>query len=253
MKFIDSHGHISDEQYEDALEVIERAKEAGIVAHVCASCNLSSSQKAVELANKYDIVYANVGFHPENVNELTENSLDEIEKLAKMKKVVAIGEIGLDYHYGKETEVLQKEVFIKQIELANKLNLPIVVHTRDAMGDTIEILQKHPVKKPSLMHCYNGSIESAKILMDLGFSFSIGGLVTFKNAKNVVEVVKNLPLERILLETDCPYMTPEPFRGKRNEPKNVIYSADVIARIKQTTLEKVASVTTENAKRLFGI
>ena len=147
----------------------------------------------------------------------------------------------------------QKEFFIKQIEIANKLDLPIVVHSREAMGDTIEILQKHPPKRPSLMHCYNGSLESAKILMKLGFSFSVGGLVTFKNAKTVQEVVTNLPIENILLETDCPYMTPVPFRGQKNEPKNVVYTADAIAKLKNISIEEVASFTTENSKRLFGI
>ena len=253
MKLIDAHGHINDEKFDDVMEVVARAKETGLEAIMCASCNLSSSQKAAKFASEYENVYANVGFHPENVDEMDENSFKEIEALANNKKVVAIGEIGLDYYWRHDNKEKQKEVFVSQIELANKLNLPIVVHTRDAMGDTLEILKRHKPKMPSLMHCYGGSIESALELMKLGFSFSFGGLVTFKNAVNVVEVVKKLPIEHILLETDCPYMTPVPFRGERNEPKNVVYVADAIARIKGLSIEKVAEITTENAKRMFNI
>jgi len=253
MKLIDAHGHLNDEKFDDVKDVVARAEEQGLEAMICSSCNLFSSQKAVELSKQYEIVFANVGFHPENVDEITPNSLSEIEKLAKQEKVVAIGEIGLDYYWRQDNKEKQKEVFIKQIELANKLDLPIVVHTREAMGDTLEILRQHKVKMPSLMHCFGGSLESAQELLKLGFSFSFGGLVTFKNAKKVVEVVKGLPMENILLETDCPYMTPVPFRGERNEPKNVVYVADEIARIKGLTIEGVAKMTTENAKRIFGI
>lgn len=253
MEFIDAHGHITNDDYDNVKEVIQNAIEAGVKTMICSSSDLSSSRNAVALAKEYDCVYANAGIHPECVNDLDESALQEIESLAKEKKVVAVGEIGLDYHTSKDFVEKQKEFFIRQIEIANKLNLPIVVHSREAMGDTIEILQKHPPKKPSLMHCYNGSLESAQILMKLGFSFSVGGLVTFKNAKNVQEVIKNLPIENILLETDCPYMTPVPFRGQRNEPKNVVYTADAIANLKGMTMEEVALRTTENSKRLFNI
>lgn len=253
MEFIDAHGHITNDDYENEKEVIENALNAGVNTLICCSSDLSTSKNAVALAKQHPCVFANVGIHPECVNDLDENALSEIEKLGKEKKVVAIGEIGLDYHTSKEFEKKQKEFFIKQIEIANKLDLPIVVHTREAMGDTIEILQNHPPKRRSLMHCYNGSLESAKILMKLGFSFSVGGLVTFKNAKNVQEVIKNIPIENILLETDCPYMTPVPFRGQKNEPKNIVYTADAVAKLKDMTLEEVARVTTENSKRLFGL
>ena len=253
MELIDAHGHLNDEKFDDVSAVVERAEERGVIAHVCASCDLSSSQKAVELAKRFSIVYAAVGFHPENISSFDKNSLSEIEKLAKNDKVVAIGEIGLDYYYEKETKEEQKEIFANQIDLANKLNLPVVIHSREAMGDTLEILKKHSPKKESLMHCYGGSIESARELMKLGFSFSFGGLLTFKNATNVVEVVKQIPIERILLETDCPYMTPVPYRGQRNEPSYIVYTADMLAKIKGLTLEEVAKVTTQNARRLFGI
>ncbi len=253
MRLIDSHGHITSEGYDDIEEVIARAKEAGVDRIVCSAYNFSSSQEAVELSKKYDGVFANVGFHPENTNEIKEDSLAKIENLAKEKKVVAIGEIGLDYHREGFDKEIQQKYFVEQINLANRLGKPIVVHSREAMGDTIEILKKHPIAKESLIHCFSGSVESAKILLDLGFSFSIGGVVTFKNAKSLPDVVRFLPLDRILLETDCPYLSPVPFRGQRNEPKNVLYVADEIARIKGISIEEVGYVTTENAERLFGI
>lgn len=255
MELVDVHAHILDECFENDIDdVVKRADEEGVKKIICTAYDVSSSQKAVEMANKYEKVYATIGIHPENLDGVNFDIDNKVLfKLAENKKIVAIGEIGLDYHFVSENKELQKQVFEKQIKLANELDLPVVVHSRDAMGDTIEILKNNMPKRESLMHCYSGSIESAKILMNLGFAFSFGGVVTFKNAKNVVEVVKNLPIEKILLETDCPYMTPVPFRGQRNEPKNVIYVADEIARIKGLKIEDVAKITTENAKRIFGI
>ena len=255
MELVDSHGHILDKCFENDLnDVVKRAKENGVNKIICSAYNLFSSKRAVELSHQFAEVYSTVGWHPENVlDDDFENSFDKFANLAKDEKCVAIGEIGLDYHFTAETKDLQKLIFDRQISFANELNLPVVVHSRDAMGDTIEILQNNTPKRESLLHCYGGSIESAKILIKLGFSFSFGGVVTFKNAKNVVEVVRQLPVEKILLETDCPYMTPAPFRGQRNEPKNVVYVADAIARIKGMTIEEVAKITTENAKRVFGI
>lgn len=258
MELIDSHAHLNDEAYKDDLnEVLKRVDEE-LVACICSSSDLSSSARAIELAKQNKKVFANVGVHPEDAEKFDEKKLVE---LLKQKKVVAVGEIGLDYHYLKDLSIeqieekkhLQKEIFIKQISLANKFSLPIVVHSRDAMGDTSEILRNNPPKKPSLLHCYSGSLESAEILMKMGFSFSFGGVLTFKNAKNAQEVVKNLPIEKILLETDCPYLAPEPFRGTRNEPKNVKYVADKIASLKGLSIDEVAFITTQNAKRLFSI
>jgi len=253
MELIDVHAHITDEQFDDVEKVIERAKEQGVEKIICSSADLSTSQMAVALTKEYQEVFANVGIHPENVDKALDGSLKKIENLAKHEKVVAIGEIGLDYHYTQDNKDKQKTLFANQIELANKLDLPIVVHSRDAMADTIEILSKTPPKKESLLHCYSGSVESAKILIKLNFSFSFGGVVTFSNAKTAVEVVKFLPIEKILLETDCPYLSPVPFRGKRNEPKNVVYVADMIAKIKGMKFEDVVKITTQNAKRLFKI
>lgn len=253
MKLIDSHAHLTDEKFDDIPQVLKNAKESGIEKVVCSAYNLSSSAEAVKLSEKYDNIFANVGLHPENVDEFSEGYFSKLKELYKSPKVVAVGEIGLDYHFTSENRDFQKEIFEKQLLLANQLNLPAVIHSRDAMGDTIGILKKHKLKRENLLHCFSGSLESAKILMELGFSFSFGGVVTFNNAKNVVEVVKGLPLERILLETDCPYMAPVPFRGQRNEPKNVVYIADAISRIKGITIEEVAKITTQNAERLFKI
>lgn len=258
---IDVHAHLVDEQFEkDLPKVVARAVEDG-VAIISAGCCFSTSKTCVELSEKFESVFATVGIHPQDVDKFEEGDLAKIEKLAKGKKVVAIGEIGLDYHYfdGLTKEEVssnkqrQKELFVSQIEIANRLDLPVVVHCRDAMGDTIEILKNNPLKKESLLHCYGGSVESARILMRLGFSFSFGGVSTFKNARNVQAVIKELPIEKIMLETDCPYLSPEPFRGRRNEPRNVVYVADLIAKIKGLSIEEVASKTTENAKRMFGI
>ncbi|MBP3619254.1 MAG: TatD family hydrolase [Clostridia bacterium] len=253
MEIIDVHAHLTDDKFDDVEDVVARATESGVERIVCSAYNFSSSCQAVELSKRFAGVFANVGLHPENVEEMREGYLEKIFTLSKENKVVAIGEIGLDYHYRTDNKDLQKEVFIKQIEFANSVNLPVVIHSRDAIGDTIEILKQYPPKRESLLHCYAGSVESAKILMQLGFSFSFGGVVTFANAKNTVEVVKQLPLDRILIETDCPYLSPVPFRGKRNEPKNVVYIADMIAKIKGITLEEVAKVTTKNAERIFKL
>ncbi len=253
MEFVDVHGHITSDCYDDIENVIARAKEAGVKQIICSAFNFSSSEEAVSLSKKFENVWANVGFHPENTNEIATDSLKRLEELAKEKKVVAIGEIGLDFHREGYDKELQKKYFVEQIELANKIKKPIVVHSREAMGETIEVLKNALPFKESVIHCFSGSVESAKVLLDLGFSFSIGGVVTFKNAKALPEVVKFLPIEKVLLETDCPYMTPVPFRGQRNEPKNVVYIADEIARLKNLPIEVVARITTQNAKRIFGI
>lgn len=253
MKMVDVHAHLTDQKFDDVEQVVLNAEENGVGKIICSAYNLLSSQQAVDLSKRFNQVYANVGIHPENVEEWSAETIKNLENLSKNSKIVAIGEIGLDYYWRQDTKEKQKQIFVDQINLANKLNLPIVVHSREAMGDTIEILKNNRPNKESLLHCYSGSVESAKILMDLGLSFSFGGVVTFSNAKTAVEVVKSLPIEKILLETDCPYLTPVPFRGKRNEPKNVVYVADMIARIKNMTIEEVAEKTTENAKRLFGI
>ena len=248
---IDVHAHL--DAFEDVKDVIEEAKKHGVEKIITAGYNLLSSKRSMEIANEFDGVYAVVGVHPENVEEVDKNYLEEIERFALDKKVVGIGEIGLDYHFTTETKEKQKKMFIDQIELANNLGLPIVVHSRDAMGDTLEILKTHTPKFGGLMHCYSGSIESAKELLKLNFSFSFGGVCTFKNAKNVCAVIENLPLEKIMLETDCPYLAPVPHRGERNEPKYIPLIAEKIAELKNVSLEEVVNETTENVEKLFNL
>ena len=201
------------------------------------------------------LILAKNGVHPEDANEYSENAQKKLIELCKSKKVVAIGEIGLDYHYEGFDKEKQKEVFLKQIVLADKLSLPIQIHCRDAMEDAMKILKenKDKLSRGGIFHCYSGSIEEAKEILKLGFSFSFGGVCTFKNARKAVEVINFLPIENILLETDCPYLAPEPHRGEVNEPKNIPFIAEKIAQIKNIQLEEVAKITTENAKRIFGI
>ena len=268
--FIDVHAHINDEKlFDDAKKIVKNANDAGVEKIICSASDLSSSQKAVLLAEKYNCVYATVGIHPEDCFSCDENSLKEISSLAKNKKVVAIGEIGLDYYnikYQKEDlekegkfltfeeiKEKQKDVFKKQISLAYERDLPIVVHTRDAIGDTLQILKdnKNLLGSGGLIHCYSGSVESAKEFFDLGFYISVGGVITFKNSVNIQNVIKTLGIERVMLETDCPYLSPEPFRGKLNEPKNIPLVADKISNILEILPEKVGEITSQNAKKLF--
>ena len=251
--FVDVHAHLCDEKFNNLEEIVENAKREKVEKIVSASYNFASCEKNLEIAENFENVFITVGIHPENVDEIEEDYLKKIKDMVKNKKVVAIGEIGLDYHWRDDNKDLQKRIFIEQIELANKLGLPVVVHCRDAIGDTFQILKEHTPKCESLMHCYSGSIESAKEFMKLGFSFSFGGVVTFKNARNVQEVVKNIPIERIMLETDCPYMSPEPFRGKINEPKNIPIIAEKIAELKNIEKIKIEEITTKNSEKMFKI
>lgn len=251
--FIDVHAHLNDEKFENVESIVENALSEKVDKIITAGFDISSSRKNLEIASRFPNVFATIGIHPEMVDELEKDYLEVLKEMSKNKKVVAIGEIGLDYHFKDDNKELQKEIFVKQIELANFLDLPVVVHSRDAMGDTLELLKKHPPQKESLLHCYSGSIESAKEFIKLGFSFSFGGVVTFNNAKNVVKVVEELPIEKIMLETDCPYMAPVPFRGKRNEPMYIPYIARKIAEIKNIEVEKIAEITTKNAEKMFKI
>lgn len=251
--FIDVHAHLNDEKFENIESVVENALSEKVDKIITAGFDISSSRKNLEIASRFPNVFATIGIHPEMVDELEKDYLEVLKDMSKNKKVVAIGEIGLDYHFKDDNKELQKEIFVKQIELANFLDLPVVVHSRDAMGDTLELLKKHPPKKESLLHCYSGSIESAKEFIKLGFSFSFGGVVTFNNAKNVFKVVEELPIEKIMLETDCPYMAPVPFRGKRNEPMYIPYIARKITEIKNIEVEKIAETTTKNAEKMFKI
>ena len=251
MRLVDTHCHLDNEKFdEDRLDVIDRIK-GNLEFCVNIGYDLTSSKKSLELAKKYDFIYAVIGVHPIDIAEYDEEIEKELELLAKDSKVVAIGEIGLDYHWMTEPKEIQQERFRRQLEFAKRLNKPVVIHTRDAMEDTVNILKEYP-NITGVIHCYPGSLETAKQLVDR-FYLGIGGTLTFKNSKKIVEVVKNIPLDRIVIETDCPYLTPEPFRGKRNEPIYVEYIAKKIAEIKEITVEDVAKITTENAKKLYRI
>ena len=215
---------------------------------------MESSEKAIEIANKYNFIYATVGVSPNDIENLSKNYIIEIQKMANNNKVVAIGEIGLDYYWNKENKEEQRKVFIEQIELANKLNLPIVIHTREAIQDTIDILKnKIECKQKGVFHCCPLNVELVKEALKLGFYISFAGPVTFKNSKNANDVIKIVPLEKMLIETDSPYLSPEPLRGTRNDSRNVKYIAQKIADVKEIPVEEIARITYENAKRIFGI
>ena len=254
MEFFDSHAHYNDERFEeDRDELIKTIYGEGITKIINAGYSLESSKKAIEISNDYDFMYTTAGISPNDIDDFKEENLEEIEKLAKNKKVVAIGEIGLDYHWNTENKDLQKHVFISQIEIANKLDLPIVIHTREAIYDTLDILKRNKCNKKGIFHCCPLNIDLVREGLKLGFYISFAGPVTFKNSKNADEIIKMVPLDKILIETDSPYLSPEPIRGKRNDSRNVKYIAQRIAEAKGISLEKVAKTTYANAKKIFNL
>ncbi len=251
--FFDSHAHLNDDRFDDDRdELIASFNQNGICNVINIGADIKSSKESIELAEKYDFIYAAVGIHPHDVEDMTDADLDTLSDMSKHKKVVAIGEIGLDYYYDNSPRELQRKWFRAQMELANKLNLPVIIHSRDAMGDTLEILRDCPVKA-GVLHCYSGSVESAKEILKLGYYISFAGPVTFKNAKGLTEVAEFVPMDKLLIETDCPYLTPEPYRGKRNSSLYVPEVAKKIAELKGLPVEEVAKATKENTKRLFEI
>lgn len=255
MELFDSHAHYDDERFnEDRFDIIEKIYTSGVTKFVSAGYSLNSSKKGIELANKFDYVYTTVGISP---NDIPENDFEkcykEIEKLAKNKKVVAIGEIGLDYYWNKENKEKQIEFFKKQIEIANKNDLPVMIHTRDAIMDTIEIIKNNNFVKPGIFHCCPLNLELIKAGLKKNFYISFAGPITFKNSKNANEIISQVPLENILIETDSPYLSPEPNRGKRNDSRNVFYIAKKIAEVKEMTVEEIAKITYENAMKAFGL
>lgn len=253
--YIDTHAHLTDECFQNCVdEILEQSKQQGVEKIFCASYDKQSSIESVELAKKYDDVYAIIGVHPHDAKTYDNELEKTLTQLAQFEKVVAIGEIGLDYHYDLSPRDVQKQVFEKQIELAHKLQLPIVIHTREAIGDTMEILRRYKSKIcGALVHCFNASKEILHEIMDMGFYVSYGGAVTFKNANGLLEAVKNTPLDRIMLETDCPYMTPVPYRGKTNFPKYIPIVAQKISELKNVPIKEVEEITTKNAKKFFKI
>jgi TatD DNase family protein len=251
----DTHVHLNDEQFNEDLEdVIQRAKEQKVEKMVVVGFDRPTITRAMELIEKYDFLYASIGWHPVDAIDMKEEDLQWIEELCSHPKVVALGEMGLDYHWDKSPKDIQKQVFRKQIQLARKVKLPIIIHNREATQDIIDILKEEQAHEVGgIMHCFSGSAETAKECVEMNFYISLGGPVTFKNAKKPKEVAVEVPFDRLLVETDCPYLAPHPYRGKRNEPAYVKLVAEQIAELRGVTLEEVANQTTANAKKLFGI
>lgn len=251
----DTHAHLNDKQFnDDLLEVLERSEQAGVENIVVVGFDRPTITRAMELVDQYKHIYASIGWHPVDAIDMTEEDLQWIEELSEHPKVVALGEMGLDYYWDKSPKDVQKEVFKKQIRLAKRVKLPIIIHNREATADIVEILKDEGAGEVGgIMHCFSGSVEVAQECLDMNFYISLGGPVTFKNAKKPKEVAKAVPLEKLLIETDCPYLAPHPYRGKRNEPSYVKLVAEQIAELKELSYEEVARQTTLNAKKLFGI
>lgn len=254
--FIDTHAHLNDQAFNGEVEdIINLSKEMGVEFIVNSGYDLASSFDVLSLAEKYRNLYCSIGFYPENIQELNKESYDKLYQLAQNKKVVAIGEIGLQYTDDCPDRELQKQGFVKQLQLAYDLQKPIVIHCRDAYGDMIDLLKenKELLKFGGTFHCFSGSSEIAQEVLKLGLYISVGGVSTFKNAEKLRECISKVPIEKILLETDCPYLTPHPYRGKRNSPAFIPTIAENLAKIKNIRVEEVAEITTSNARRLFKI
>lgn len=251
--FIDTHAHLDDEKFQDDLiEVLARAQEAQVQYIVNVGYDLVSSQKSVELAKTYPHIYAVVGLHPHDAKDAQEDTYKRLVELAKEEKIVALGEMGLDYYWDNSPRNVQQQVFRRQINLAKELNLPIVIHDRDAHGDIMQILQEEKAEEVGgILHCFSGSWEMAEACLKMGFYISFAGPLTFNNARKLVEVAQKVPLDRILTETDSPYLPPHPFRGKRNEPARVVLVAEKIAALRNEEVEKIGEITLENARKVF--
>lgn len=253
---IDTHTHLDDTRYDgDRNETIERARKAGVGAFLTIGCDLATSRSAVTLADQHADVYASVGVHPHEVKHIDDGWYDELRRLARHEKVVAYGEIGLDYHYNHSSPQEQRQRFREQVQLARELRLPVIIHTREAQQDTIAILKEEMASEVGgVFHCFSGDAWLAKDALDLGFYLSFSGILTFQNATMLREIARQTPLDRVLIETDCPYLTPVPHRGKRNEPAFVSHVARQLAEIhSELSLEKIEEATTDNARRLFRL
>ncbi|NLJ98525.1 MAG: TatD family hydrolase [Tissierellia bacterium] len=252
---IDSHAHIDDERFDkDRDKLIESLKKDGIDLIINVGADLQSSIKSVSLSEDYENIYAAVGVHPHSAKEMDDSTIEVLKSLANREKVVAIGEIGLDFYYDNSPRNIQRQRFVEQLNLAKKVDLPVIIHSRDAAGETFDILKEaQDGNLEGVLHCYSGSVEMALEYIKLGFYISLAGPVTFKNARVPKEVAKAVPLDRLLIETDSPYLTPEPYRGKRNEPLYVRHVAGTIAELRGIPFEEVANRTSENTKKLFRI
>ena len=253
-KIFESHAHYDSEQFdEDRHELLMSMPEHGVGTIINSGANWDSVTEVVEMAAKYPFMYAAVGMHPDEVGDLNEERFEYLKSQCQKDKVVAVGEIGLDYYWDNEAHDVQKKWFIKQLELARELDLPVIIHSREAAADTMEIMKEYAKGLRGVIHCFSSSKELALEYVKMGFYIGVGGVVTFKNAKKLKEVVEAIPLESILLETDCPYLAPTPYRGKRNSSIYIQYIAEEIANIKGVTYEEVVAQTEQNGKDLFRI
>ena len=250
----DTHAHYDSEQFdEDRETLLASMKEAGVGTIVNVAASYESCFEVPKLAEKYPFMYAAVGVHPDEVGDLNEETFARMKEQFKLDKVVAVGEIGLDYYWDNEPHEIQKKWFIRQLDLAMELDLPVMIHSRSAAADTMEIMKEHGQGLRGIIHCYSYSVEHAREYVKMGYLLGIGGVVTFKNARKLKEVVEEIPLEALVLETDCPYLAPVPNRGKRNSSLNLPLIAEEIAAIKQISCEEVITQTRENARKLFGV
>lgn len=248
----DSHAHYDDEQFDgDRDELICSLFNGGVSGIVNCGSDLKSSKSSLELAKKYGNIYAALGVHPHEAEKMSESDFEELKILLDDEKCVAVGEIGLDYHYDFSPRDIQKDVFERQLKLANELDLPVIIHDREAHEDTMELLKKY--KPKGVVHCFSGSAEMAKEIIKLGMYIGLGGAVTFKNAKKPVAVAEIVPEDKLLIETDCPYMAPVPHRGERNSSLLIPFTAEVLAQIRNTTAQEILDLTAKNAKALFKI
>ena len=250
----DTHAHYDDKQFdEDRDQILSSMQEQGVGTIVDASATVDSWERVLELTKRYPFVYGMIGVHPDEVGDLNEENFARMEQLLHEEKVVAVGEIGLDYYWDKEQHEIQKEWFIRQLQLARKLNMPVNIHSREAAQDTMEIMKEHAADMKAIIHCYSYSKEMAEEYVKMGYLLGIGGVVTFKNARKLKEAVAYIPLSNIVLETDAPYLTPEPFRGKRNDSSKLTYVAQAIADIKQISVDEVYAETWKNAHQMYKI
>ena len=248
----DTHSHYDDMKFNPDREmVLDTLQSQGVSLVVSCGCDIDTTQFNFDLSQKYDYIYFAAGFHPENLDGANLDDLKIIEKFAKNSKCVAIGEIGLDYHWMNSSKQEQKDFFEVQLELANKLDMPVIVHDREAHGDTLDILKQY--KPKGVLHCFSGSKEMAKEIIKLGMYIGLNGVVTFSNARKSLEVVKEIPLERLVLETDCPYLAPVPMRGKRNDSSYIPYTAEKIAQVLNIDTQELINITNTNGKRLFAL
>ena len=251
---IDTHAHYDDEQFDtDRDELLKSMHDGGIGLIVNAASTLESWVKIQRLTEEYPFVYGAVGIHPDEAGTLTEEHMSEMERLLDLEKIVAVGEIGLDYYWDNESHDVQKKWFIRQLELAKKKDMPVIIHSREAAADTMEIMRGYASGMRAVIHCYSYSVEMAREYVKMGYYIGIGGVVTFKNAKKLVNVVKEIPLTSIVLETDCPYLAPVPYRGKRNSSLYLPYVAEKIAEIKGVSIEEVVRQTEENSRMLYDL